>query len=135
MAPPKSDTIALQRADSGYDLWAAIEAAQYARLVEHDEPRTAMEAERLRDLVGFFSDCAEGWEGKSAADQGVALEQLGIRLTELGNLGLRAYWAVAERPFETAEGEEIALPVAILAVLRADHSAVTVELPPAIGGA
>lgn len=135
MAPPKSDTIALQRANSGYDLWAAIEAAQYARLVEHDEPRTAMEAKRLGNLIGVFSDCAEGWEGKSAADQSVALEQLGTRLAELGTLGLHAYWAVAERPFETADGERIALPVAILAVLRADRSSVTVELPPVIGGA
>lgn len=132
MTSPDSGTIELRRARRGQDLWTAIEAAQYARIVEHDTPQSEAEAERLRDLVGFFSDCAEAWEEKSAADQTVALERLGSHLASLEEDGLFAYWGVVERRFETSEGEPVALPVAILAVLRDGRPAVTVDLPPAI---
>jgi len=133
MTLPHSETIELQRAERGHDLWAAVEAAQYARIVDHEAPRTKAEAERMQDLIEVFSDCAEAWERKSVADQTVALERLGTRLAGLDEFGLCAYWTVVERRFETAEGETVALPVAVLAILRDGRPAVTLELPHAVG--
>lgn len=129
MAEPRSETIELRRAASGHDLWSAVEAAQYARLVEHDEPRTDAEAARMRDLLGLFSECAEQWEGKSASDQTLALEQLGSRLTALERLNVSVYWAVIDRKVLTAEGDPVDLPVAVLAIARSVQPSITRDLP------
>ncbi len=130
MVESRPETLELHRADSGHDLWAAVEAAQYARVVEHDEPRTDLEAARMRDLIGFFSDCSEEWEGKSASDQTVALEQLGTRLAALEELELSVYWAVTQRGFDTAAGQPVELPVAVLTIARQAQPSITLHLPP-----
>lgn len=133
MAAPHSETIALQRAENGHDLWAAIEAAQFARIVEHDAPRGEIEAERTAALVEFFSDCAEAWEEKSAAEQTAALERLGRHLAALEDAGLFAHWAVIERAFDTAEGETVVLPVAVLAIARDAGPELSLAVPKPVG--
>ena len=133
MAEPHSETIALRRAESGHDLWAAIEAAQFARIVEHDVPRSEIEAERMGALIEVFTECAEAWEEKSAAEQTAALERLGRHLAALEDAGLFAHWAVIERAFDTAEGETAVLPVAVLAVARDAGPELSLEVPKAVG--
>lgn len=132
MAQSRSETLELYRADCGQDLWAAVEAAQYARLVEHDAPRTDVEAAQMQDLIGFFSDCSEQWERKSISDQAVALERLGNRVTALEGLELFVYWAVIEGRFNTPEGELVDLPLAVLTIARDRQPSITVNLPGAM---
>jgi hypothetical protein len=129
MTPTNSETIELCRADSGHDLWAAIEAAQYARLIDYDEPRTDEEASRMSDLIGLFAECAEQWERQDTSGQQLALEQLGIRLAALGEVGLFVYSTITQRRVETDEGGPVELPVAVLLVRREDRPAIAVELP------
>lgn len=134
MAQSRLETLDLHRADSGHDLWPAVEAAQYARLIEHDDPLTDVEAARMRDLIDFFSTCAEQWEGKPTADQAVALEQLELRVTALKALDLSVYWAVMQGRFATAEGDPVDLPVAVLSIAHGGAPSIAVCLPTAPGG-
>jgi hypothetical protein len=132
MAESRSEPIELRRADSGYDLWPAVEAAQYARLVEHVEPHNGNEAGRIEEFVDCFSDCSERWEERSSPDQAIALEQLSHRVVALEELGLSVYWAVMERSFDTADGGRVDMPIAVLAISRDDRPSIVAELPTAV---
>jgi hypothetical protein len=132
MGPSGSPTLELRRAESGHDLWVAIEASQYARLIDYDKPRTDLEAAWMKDLIDLFTECSEHWERRSALDQKVALEQLGNRLTALGEVGLFVYSGITQRRFDTDEAEPIDLPVAVLIIRRDDQPTFTVKLPGAM---
>ena len=126
------EPLELQRAHGGPDLWVALEAAQYAKLVDHDDPRTGMESERMLALVGFFEDCSEDWERRSVSDQSIALEQLGCRLEALREIDLHVYSAVARLGIETPVRETIHIPLAVLNISRQDFPSITVMLPRAV---
>ncbi len=129
MAQSRSGKLELRRADSGQDLWSAVEAAQYGRVVGHDTPGNDAEADCMQDLLGFFADCSEQWGGKSTVDQTLALQQLGSRLAALEELELHVYWAVVRGRFDTAEGQQVELPVAVLTIARNGQPTLTVDLP------
>ena len=129
MAQSPSETLELHRAVVGRDLWAALEAAQYARAIAHDDPRTEAEEAQMRDFFDFFAESAEHWEGKSAVDQAMALERFADRLAALDALDLSVYWAVVQGRFRTPEGEPVELPVAVLSVAQGDAPTLTVDLP------
>ena len=133
MADLRSAPLKLHRAENGHDLWTALEASQYAKLIEHDEPLSTTEAGRMRDLIGFFSSCAEDWENRSASDQSLALEQLGIRLTALQELELHVYSAITKARFDTADGAAVHLPLAVVTILHDDRSTILVTVPRAFG--
>jgi len=129
MARSHTQTVELRRADSGPDLWVAVEAAQFARVVDHAAARTDAEAARMQDLIGLFLECSEAWDGKTAADQTLALAQLGFRLSALAELELFTYWAVIQARCKTARGEPVELPMAILTIARDGQPSITVRLP------
>lgn len=122
-------TLELRRALTGQDLWAAIEAAQYARLIDHDVPATAIEARWIEDLISLFSDSAEAWEDKSPADQAFVLERLGSHIDTLRELELSVYSTVTGGTFEAEDGEPVQLPLAILTITRDTALSVTIDLP------
>lgn len=126
-------TLDLHRAVNGHDLWTAIEAAQYARLIDHDRPETRIEASWIEDTISLFSDSAEEWEDKSASDQAFVLERLGGLLDTLRELGLSAYWAVTRGRIAAEDGAAVQLPVAILTIARDDGPTVTIDLPEGLG--
>lgn len=133
MAQSRTRTFELRRADGGPDLWVAVEAAQYARVVDHVAPRTDAEAARMQDLIGFFLECSEAWDGKTAADQTLALERLGTRLAALAELQLFVYWAVVQGKCRTAQGKPVELPMAILTIARDGRPTISVRLPDVLG--
>lgn len=129
MTPSSSETIELLRAESGHDLWAAIEAAQYARLIDYDEPQSDEETSRMAELIGLFADCSEQWEQQDTAGQKLSLEQLGVRVAALAEVGLFVYSGIAQRLVSTDEGDQVELPVAVLIVRRDDYQVIAVTLP------
>lgn len=133
MTESHGPTLELQRARNGHDLWAAVEAAQYARLIDHDEPRSEDEATRINELIAYFSDCAEEWEEKSTSDQTVVLERFGNHLDALEQMELHVYWAVTQGRFDSEEGGQVDLPVGVLIVAREDEDGLAVNLPDAAG--
>lgn len=133
MSGPSPVRMELARADGGRDLWTVIEAAQFAKLLDHGRPRTDGEAERLRSFVDLFEDCAEGWDGRSASEQTMALEQFDHRLAALGQLDLRVYSAVARFTLEAARGGVVRLPLAVVAIRRDDRPSISLDLPRTAG--
>ena len=133
MTEATSVTLELSRADGAPDLWPAIEAAQYARIIDHETPRTDAEASAMADLVGFFSDCSEQWEQQSASEQKTALEQMGNRLTALRELGLFVYSGTTQIRVDTAEGATTALPLVVLIIRREYHQTIDITLPMSAG--
>jgi len=132
MTQPNPDAIELRRAQRGSDLWAAVEAAQYARVIDYDEPRSGEEASRMTDLVVLFSECAEQWESRDMSGQKLALEQLDVCLAALGEVALFAYSGIVQRRLTTAEGGPVELPVAVLVIRRDDRPTIAIALPAAM---
>ena len=122
----------LQRADRGQDLWTAVEGAQYARLVQHDEAGDEAEAQAMSDLLDLFSDCAERWEEMSPSDQALSLEQLGCRLDALTALDLFVHWGVLRGRLAAAEDTTVEVPIVVLTIARCGDPAIEIELPTAI---
>lgn len=133
MTDLQSTTLELSRALSGQDLWAAIEAAQYARLIDHDVPATDIEARWIEDLIRLFSDSAEEWEDLSSSDQALVLERLGSHVEVLREFDLAVYTTVTRGSFEAEDGETVQLPLAVLTITRDDGPSVTIGLPEGAG--
>ncbi len=132
MTSPRTETVTLQRADSGPDLWTAVEAAQYARLIEHDPPDSAAEAEGMAALIGLFAECSEAWERQTASDQALALERFGSGIEALRKQGLFVHWGVTGRCVQDDQGDSVELPVAVLTITRRADPAIAAEVPAAL---
>ena len=127
---PPSKPVKLHLAGSGHDLWPAIEAAQYACVIEKIAPHTKDERARMEGFSRHFRECAKEWGGKSPEEQAWALEQLGSLILALRNMDLYVYFAVVQKRIRTAKGRPPAeMPVAILAIVRDSKASITVEVP------
>ena len=96
----KDEAIKLQRVVQGHELWAAIEAAQFACMVVHDEPSSEQEDNAITAFFEAFSQYTEAWEetlpgqqGDGAAKDGGAcagvgrgwlLRSFGVRRAQIG---------------------------------------------------
>ena len=132
MAEADSETVELERAERGSDLYAAVEAAQYARLVDHEALADRGEAQAVEAFVGFFYECSETWEERAAMDQSAALLRFDALLDELRHFGLCVYVAVPQRAFIGPDGESRELPLAVLRVARHEAAPVTARIPAAM---
>lgn len=125
----EQDLVELAPARRGADLYAVVEAGQYARLVDHEAPVTAEEAEAMAAFVAYLNDCCETWDRKSAMEQSAALASLGALLDRLDECEYAAFWAVAERQFSCPPGDLRALPVAVVKIARSGADRVSVRVP------
>ena len=87
MAPAPQQTVELQLAESGRDLVAAIEAAQFARVIDRAEASGAAEAAAVEGFAELFAAAAESWEDLAAADRTRLLARLGDQLERLEDDG------------------------------------------------
>ena len=62
----------LYLAEAGGDLRAAIEAAQFARVIHHEEPGDMAEERAIAGFVGRFAAGAETWESPRRSGAGGA---------------------------------------------------------------
>ena len=127
MTEPRPETLTLQRARSGQDLWTAIEAAQYARLIRHEDPQSDAEAAGMQAFVGLFSDCAERWEAQSPDDQSLALKQVDAHVAALGELELFVFWGVLEGKLGAAD-----VQIAVIIIGRNGDNRIEVAMPATI---
>lgn len=125
MAKTSHEIVELTPAARGTDLFSVIEAAQYARVIDHDDSA----AEAVNAFVARFTDYAEAWERKTPAEQTAALERLGEDLEALGRAGLYVYWAAPERDFVRDGGTTHSMPLAVVKVAPRSNEPVTVRLP------
>ena len=116
------------------DLWASLEAAQYARVLARDEVTGAHQTAAADRLDALLTQETEGWEDRPESARVAALAALEEPLRQLRAFGLRLHAGVAHCRFVTAEGIQT-LPVAVLHVSGRDAASVQVSLPafPAAG--
>jgi hypothetical protein len=126
---PPSQRITTRRAAQGRDLWIAIEAAQYARVIFCEEPRTDAERDVQTAFVDTLTRHLEAWAETPPLGQATALEAVNQRLADLDRLGFRVHWGVAERHVDDADALEETMPLAVLIVDRDDSAELTVDLP------
>ena len=124
-----NELVTAQRADRGADLWAAVEAAQFAHVVERDDRESDVESDSADAFLELFFELAEDWDAADSNDQATALAQLDTRLRVLAKRELFVHVAVVEREFAISGHETTSLPIAILKVGRAAFPSITIHLP------
>jgi hypothetical protein len=129
MRASEPDAVELRLALKGTELWPAVEAAQFGRLVIHDEPGDKGEARALQDFVEAFSTVTESWERTPIENRGAFLEILGGHVKTLEGLGLFVHWGCIERILSVPGHDPTPCTLAIIGVDRVGLPTVTVALP------
>jgi hypothetical protein len=125
---PDGADVALTRARTGAALWPAIEAAQYARLVDFEPPRSDEERAAVDAFLDAFGRCAEDWEAVPDQNKTALFTALDGHLGVLARIGLHVHAGTTNRDFELDDGP-VALPVAILRVGHDADDVVHVRMP------
>ena len=123
------ELVTAARADRGADLWTAVEAAQFAHVVERDVDESGAESDSAAAFLALFFKLAEDWDDIDSNDQATALAQLDMRLRGLAEHDLFVHVAVVQREFAIPSGKVASLPIAVLKVGRAAFPSITIPLP------
>lgn len=126
------EEVELRLVEGGTDLWAVVEAAQYARTVTFDDPETEDETAAMTQFVRAFTASAEGWEEVPATAKAATLDGFGRLLGELREAGLFVHCGTVEREFAVEGYTPCALPVGIINLGRRGSRALTIMLPAAM---
>lgn len=128
MSEPRHQTIELRLAETGSELWPAIEAAQYARLISHDPSPGAADEQAIARFIAAFAECAETWEELEAVRRMGAIAGLSAQLEALQRRGLFVHWAAIDAGIAEA-GRSVRMPLAVLTVSRNSLPTTQVQLP------
>ena len=124
----RSQNVELHLAETGTELWAAVEAAQHARLINHEPPESAGEEQTLTRFIEAFGACAETWEDLEAMHRAGALAALNAQLDALQRCGLFVHWAAIDAGIAQA-GRHVTMPLAVVTIGRSNLPKVQVRLP------
>jgi hypothetical protein len=127
VSTPRDQIIELQLAETGMELRPAVEAAQYARAIDHAPP-ASVEEEALTQFLEAFCACADTWEELQAVSRSSALAGLSARLEALQRCGLYVHWAATKGRLAAAGGRAT-LPLAVLTISRSSLPEARVRLP------
>jgi len=122
-------TVELHLAETGSELGPAIEAAQYARVIQPAEADGPAEERAMAGFVEAFSDAAEAWEGLSAPERATRLTALSVELDALERCGLFVHWGTATRRLAAPGQDAVTLPVAIVTISRTGGPTARILLP------
>jgi hypothetical protein len=128
---PQHRRVELRLAEAGGDLLPAIEAAQFARLVDQPDRPDRSEAAAIAALVETFARAAEDWDGLATAARSALLARLGGQLDELERVGLFVHWGRVTLGLGEAGGGR-PLPLAIVAIGRSGPPTIEVTIPAAV---
>lgn len=123
------ESVELRLAEKGTDLWAVVEAAQYARTVTYDDPENEVETAAMTEFVKAFSHSAENWEEVPANAKAAALDRLARHLGDLRRVGLFVHCGTVERDLAMPGRAPKSLPIAVVNLGHTRTPAVTVMLP------
>ena len=121
-------TIELRLAETGTELWPAVEAAQYARLIHHDPPESVAEEQAIGRFLEAFAGSAETWEALEPLRRTGLVAGLSAQLDALQRCGLHVHWAVIDGGIGGA-GTPVTMPLAVLTISRVDLPTARVQLP------
>lgn len=128
MSIASGQTLELRLAETGTELWPAVEAAQYARLINHDPPTSTGEERAIGRFLEAFAGCAESWEDLEPLRRTGLLAGLTAQLDALQRCGLFVHWAAIDGGIGEA-GAPVTMPLAVLTISRIDLPTARVQLP------
>lgn len=123
------EPVELVRADSGMDLWAAVEAAQFARILRAEQPESEREVDAMRGFLEALAGCIEGWDTTPLENKSRVLQDLGAQLEHLESEGLGVHWCTLEREVHATDERQVRLPVAVVVVGRSRERTATTLIP------
>jgi hypothetical protein len=126
---PRYEHVELRLAESGQELAAAIEAAQFARVVDDGAPEDPAEATAIEGFVELFASAAEGWDALGAVARAGLLARLGEQLEALERRGWFVHWAAVEVGVARPGGGAVQLPLANLRIGRSAEPTVRARVP------
>jgi hypothetical protein len=124
----RSQTVELRLVETGTELWPAIEAAQYARLISHDPPESLGQERAIARFVAAFAACAETWDDLEPIRRSGALAGLSAQLDALERHGLFVHWAALDAGI-AGSGGRVSMSLAILTISRIDLPTAQMRLP------
>ena len=124
----RSQTIELRLAETGTELWPAVEAAQYARLISHDPPTGAGQEQVIARFIEAFAACIETWEELEPLRRTTLLAGLSAQLDALQRCGLFVHWAAIDSGIAGA-ASSVRMPLAVLTISQTDLPTARVQLP------
>jgi hypothetical protein len=126
------ENVELQLAEAGCDLVAAIEAAQFARVIDRGEASGAADTDSVHAFAELFEAAAESWEDLAAADRARTLARLGEQLERLERSGWFVHWGKVTLAVARAEREALQLPLAVVTIDRSGAPTRRVAIPAAL---
>jgi hypothetical protein len=126
---PRYESIELVLADSGQELAAAVEAAQFARLVDHDPPADPAGAAAIAGFIDLFASAAEGWDELGTVARAGLLARLGDHLDALEGRGWFVHWGTRGFGVARPSGAAVQLPLAILRIGRSAQPTLRARIP------
>lgn len=123
------ESVELARATRGSDLWTAIEAAQAGRVVIHDEPADAAEEDAILCFATALDRAVEAWEQAALQNKEPLLRLIDESLAALALKGLSPYWGCIERTITLDNGDDLAMPVAVIAIGRSSAPTCRIQMP------
>jgi len=118
----------LVRLASGRDIMAVAGGA-YQSSFDHDEPRSAEEADLLGQFLQDVQDYSEVWDDTEAGERVKATFSLSERIRELENAGFWVFGTREIRRVEGGVGSPSPWPIAILKVVRSDSPEIKTMTP------
>ena len=129
MVESKDEAIKLQRVVQGHELWAAIEAAQFACMVVHDEPSSEQEDNAITAFFEAFSQYTEAWEETLPVNKATVLQKMGVHVQALEEVGFFVHSGCVERKLEAPGHMCPKVPLAVVSIDRTRDSTTTVMVP------
>lgn len=134
MSEESFETVELQLASAASDLVPALEAAQYGRLIQPEDPEDEQQADAMTAFVEAFAACTEAWEAGAGGDERRrALGQLETRMEGLEAIGLRVHAGTTRIELTQPGQAAVPMPVAILTITSSSLPVTTVLVPTDLG--
>jgi hypothetical protein len=129
---PRYQSLELRLAESGQELAVAIEAAQFARVIDQGSPEDPDEAAAIEAFVELFATGAEGWGELGAAARAGLLSELGERIGALERHGWFVHWGTGAIEVAGRRQNALQLPLAVLSLSRSGAPTLEVRIPGAL---
>jgi hypothetical protein len=121
--------VELRLAGSGRELAAAIEAAQFARVIDQGSPEDPEDAVAIEAFVVLFTAAAERWDELGQVTRAGLLARLGEQLDTLARRGWFVHRATSALGVTGRQQGALQLPLAILSIGRSSEPSIRARIP------
>jgi hypothetical protein len=123
------EAVELRLASDGAALWLAIEAAQYGRILLHEEPQSDREERAMSGFAETFSRYTEEWEEAPSPIKAAFLQSLGEHVGALRGQGLYVHWGRIERTLTDERTQRQEISLVVLSIDRRSKLTMQIMMP------